>query len=364
MDVLTSNICPQTSTYGIYGTDLFSYSTYHDENGNFFLPLHSAVWILAALFTFLSCILTFVLIYKHLRCYTKPEEQRLIIRLLLMIPFYTIFDQLAYTFIKQSVYFDTIRDVYQAASIISFFNLLLEYLGPTEEDRQVKISTIQSTRMPLPLCCWYFNPSKHRLFLPGLKISIYLVIIQTISSVIANLSLNVLFEAVRGDLIHQQLTLKDICVNWALFFVTYQGHALSLAVSLGLIQSSNDWTSEDISSGIQTSLASIEFFFISILQLKAFSIEEYKTTATTFRKASPPFILALLDALNPFDIINDFIYVVKFIFGHVLLGRKEPQEIPARPLIRFKRYERQVTSSDNQMSSKHNSKNNSRIEII
>lgn len=218
----------------------------------------------------------------------KPEEQRLIIRLLLMVPFYTIFDLLAYTFIQQYIYFTTIRDAYQAASIIAFFNLLLEYLGPTGEDRQIKLSTIQSTRMPLPFCCWYFNPSKHhRLFLPASKISviqyvfilyittfiililqtagiyckgswsvhfpqIYLVIVQTVSSIVANLSMvklikishilrtchlwyfidisdaillicydqNILFEAVRGDLIHQQLTLKDICVNWVGFILS------------------------------------------------------------------------------------------------------------------------------------------------
>lgn len=108
-------------------------------------------------------------------------------------------------------------------------------------------------------------------------------------------------------------------------------------------------TSEDLSAAIQTFLASAEFFLISLLQLKAFSIEEYKTAVaapSTYQKPPPrpPFLLALLDALNPFDIVNDFIYVVKFIFGHVLLGRQEPKEIPARPIIRLKRSERRVTS--------------------
>ena len=142
----------------------------------------------------------------------------------MMVPVYTIFDLLSYFFIRKSVYFGTIRDAYQAASIISFFNLLLEYLGPSEYTRTIKLSRVTSTPAPLPFCCFAFNPSKHKLLLPGLKLGvlqyvlilylttfialilqflgvfckeswsiyfpqIHLVSVQTVSSLIANLCL-------------------------------------------------------------------------------------------------------------------------------------------------------------------------------
>lgn len=146
------------------------------------------------------------------------------------VPIYTIFDLLSFFFLKQSVYFTTIRDVYQAASVLAFFNLLFEYLGQSEyfgqseSIRIIKLSRISSTPSPFPFCCFTFNPSKHRFFLPGLKLGvlqyvlilylttfialilqflgiyckeswsiyfpqIHLVSVQTISSLIANLCL-------------------------------------------------------------------------------------------------------------------------------------------------------------------------------
>ncbi|CAJ0628247.1 5183_t:CDS:2 [Entrophospora sp. SA101] len=180
----------------------------------------------------------------------EPEQQRLVIRLLFMVPVYTISDLLAYFFIHKSVYFAFFRDTYQAWCIASFFNLLLEYLG---DDGDYRITQIGTTKMPPPLCCIRFNPSKHKsFFLPSLKLAVlqyalilylttfisvvlqligvyckenysiyfpqlHLVIIQTISSLIANLSLLMLFESIRKELIGYQLGLKDLCINWALF---------------------------------------------------------------------------------------------------------------------------------------------------
>ncbi|CAI2163093.1 5910_t:CDS:2 [Funneliformis geosporum] len=287
-----------------------------------------------------------------------------------MVPIYTVFDLLSYFFIRQSVYFATIRDVYQAASIISFFNLLLEYLGSSEHIRTIKLLRVTSTSAPFPFCCCSFNPSKHTLLLPGLKLGvlqyvlilylttlialllqflgvfckeswsiyfpqIHLILVQTVSSLIANLCLNFFFQAVKEELSRHQLILKDICINWALFFVTYQGHALAIAVFVGLIGPTDYLTADDISTAVQSVLMSMEFFFLSILQLKAFSAAEYTSITgnalsspnNSFSyKQMPPYttLEVLLDALNPFDTIMDLIYVINFIFKHMIMRRPEP----------------------------------------
>jgi hypothetical protein len=72
----------------------------------------------------------------------------------------------------------------------------------------------------------------------------------------------------------------------------------------------------------------IEFFLISILQLKAFSAAEY-ILVNSFSKPSTftPYttLEVLLDALNPIDTVIDLIYVVRFIFEHMIMRKPEPR---------------------------------------
>ncbi|GBC09422.1 hypothetical protein RclHR1_08850005 [Rhizophagus clarus] len=355
MDYLTNKTCPRVQSKEYL---------FLDQSAGTLFVVHTIGWVTASLFTLLSCLLTFWLICQHVRNYSKPDEQRLIIRLLMMVPIYTIFDLLSFFFLKQSIYFTTIRDAYQAASVLAFFNLLLEYLGSSESIRIIKLSRISSTPSPFPFCCFTFNPSKHRLLLPGLKLGvlqyvlvlylttftalilqflgiyckeswsiyfpqIHLVSVQTVSSLIANLCLNFFFQAVKEDLSRYKLVLKDICINWALFFVTYQEHALAIAVFAGFIEPTDYMTADSISTSIQSVLISIEFFFISVLQLKAFSVAEYISSDKDDDNSIPYTALeVLLDALNPIDTITDLVYVVGFIFVHMILRRAEPVQPP------------------------------------
>ena len=80
----------------------------------------------------------------------------------------------------------------------------------------------------------------------------------------------------------------------------------------------------------------MEFFFLSILQLKAFSAAEYVSINGNFSSSDKIYnpipsyttLEVLLDALNPVDTINDLIYVVGFIFVHMIMRRPEPVQPP------------------------------------
>ncbi|KAA0183901.1 hypothetical protein HAZT_HAZT004104 [Hyalella azteca] len=72
------------------------------------------------------------LIYQHLRCYSHPAEQRWIVRILLFVPIYALDSWLSLLFFNNDdyyVYFNTVRDCYEAFVIYSFLSLLYEYLG-------------------------------------------------------------------------------------------------------------------------------------------------------------------------------------------------------------------------------------------
>ncbi|KAI2666095.1 Transmembrane protein 184A [Labeo rohita] len=71
-------------------------------------------------------------IYLHLRSYTVPNEQRYIIRILFIVPIYAFDSWLSLLFISNDqyyVYFDSVRDCYEAFVIYNFLSLSFEYLG-------------------------------------------------------------------------------------------------------------------------------------------------------------------------------------------------------------------------------------------
>ncbi|ELK09227.1 Transmembrane protein 184A [Pteropus alecto] len=71
-------------------------------------------------------------IYLHLRFYTVPNEQRYIIRLLLIVPVYAFSSWLSLLLLgarQHYIYLDSMRDCYEAFVIYSFLSLCFQYLG-------------------------------------------------------------------------------------------------------------------------------------------------------------------------------------------------------------------------------------------
>lgn len=86
-------------------------------------------WVIGFVFVFLSVNLSLWLIYKHLRNYSQPSLQRSIVRILLMVPIYSIDSYLSILFPRFSLVFDVIRDSYEAYVIYIFFNLLVTFIN-------------------------------------------------------------------------------------------------------------------------------------------------------------------------------------------------------------------------------------------
>jgi len=92
-------------------------------------------------------------VYKHLQHYNKPEVQLYIIRILLIVPVYALGSFLSLYFEDWSLYFDTVRDAYEAFVIYCFLMLLLEYCGG-ESNCVNNITTDPAyVAHPWPFCC-------------------------------------------------------------------------------------------------------------------------------------------------------------------------------------------------------------------
>jgi len=59
-----------------------------------------------------------------------------IIRILLMIPIYSTVSFLSYLYYKHSIYFEVLRDCYEAFAIASFFTLLCNYIAPNLHEQK------------------------------------------------------------------------------------------------------------------------------------------------------------------------------------------------------------------------------------
>ena len=86
----------------------------------------------ASFCAFSAVILSVFLIYCHLTAYTNPDVQRLICRILFMVPIYSIDSLVALEAYKYGNVVGLVRDTYEAYVIYMFYNLMMKLLGGEE----------------------------------------------------------------------------------------------------------------------------------------------------------------------------------------------------------------------------------------
>lgn len=100
------------------------------------LTFHRLGLLLCVIFGLISVVIAFFLIVQHATHYLKPWEQKHIIRILLMIPIYSTVSFLSYLYYRHAIYFEVLRDCYEAFAIASFFTLLCHYVAPTLHEQK------------------------------------------------------------------------------------------------------------------------------------------------------------------------------------------------------------------------------------
>ncbi|KAK5816632.1 organic solute transporter Ostalpha-domain-containing protein, partial [Linnemannia elongata] len=315
---------------------------------------HYIGWGLCALFALIATVLSFRLLYKHAKNYTKPAEQRQIMRILLMIPIYAIISALSYRFYKEAIYYETIRDCYEAFVIHSFFMLLLTYLGDDNETRRAKITGPERQKLMFPLNCFYYNPSSD-MFLHYMKYGIlqyvvvkpittiaavvlqykdiycttsysfafgrvYITIINFASVTVAMYCLVLLYMNIKTEIADRKPFLKFLCVKLVIFFVFWQYCLLSLLGTLHVFKETEYWSVENIELGISALLVCFEMVIFAILHMYSFSYVEYVVEGV-----STPVRKSLRDGFNPVDLFREVGWAFQDIY---LLIRGRP--LPTR----------------------------------
>ncbi|KHN13961.1 Transmembrane protein 184B [Glycine soja] len=87
------------------------------------------LYIVAFICTCGAIALSLLHIYKHLLNYTEPTYQRFIVRIVFMVPVYALMSFLSLFLPQGSIYFNSIREIYEAWVIYNFLSLCLEWVG-------------------------------------------------------------------------------------------------------------------------------------------------------------------------------------------------------------------------------------------
>ena len=302
-----------------------------------------AAWALSGSFAWLSIILTCHQIIQHLKFYTQPREQKWIVRILFMVPIYSLSSWLSLKYFHLSIYFDTIRNVYEAFVIYNFLSLCFEYLGGEQS-----IITALKGRTNKPSCytctCCVRRFEYDVAFLRFCKRAtlqfcavkpivalvtiilvangvyndgslapeygyLYVVLVYNVSISLALVALLLFYVATRDLLAPFRPVLKFAVVKSVIFLSFWQGVALAIGEAAGWIGAREGISAGEVAVAYQNFLICIEMFLAALLHLFAFPASPYRPEGgTRGHRASIKSIYANLNStLNPTDVIDDTI---------------------------------------------------------
>ncbi|KAL8816208.1 MAG: hypothetical protein Q9223_004747, partial [Gallowayella weberi] len=211
-----------------------------------------------------------------------------------MVPIYATVSFLSYTFYYHAIYFEVLRDCYEAFAIASFFALLCHYIAPDLHSQKD-----------------YFR---------GIKPKSWVMVIEGGCVTIAMYCLIQFYVQLKDDLVEHSPLLKVAAIKLVIFLSFWQTILISFLTSTGAIKSSPRFQDPDIRIGIPSLLLCIEMAIFSVFHLFAFPWQVYdvRRSAIVASESAPGFLpdpktaylggpmgtKALLDAFNPWDLIK------------------------------------------------------------
>ncbi|XP_060683213.1 transmembrane protein 184C isoform X2 [Hemiscyllium ocellatum] len=249
---------------------------------------HNKAWFTAGIFVFMTIPISLWGILQHLVHYTQPELQKPIIRILWMVPIYSLDSWIALKYPHIAIYVDTCRECYEAYVIYNFMIFLLSYLTYQHPNLVILLEAKDQQKHLPPLCCC---PSWHmgevllfRCKLGVLQYTVvrpfttiialicelvgvydegnfsfknawtYLVIINNLSQIFAMYCLVLFYKVLRNELNPIQPVGKFLCVKLVVFVSFWQAALIALLVKVGIISEKHtwDWESvEAVATGLQ-----------------------------------------------------------------------------------------------------------------
>ncbi|XP_011039066.1 PREDICTED: transmembrane protein 184B-like [Populus euphratica] len=242
-------------------------------------------------------------IYRHLLNYTEPTYQRYIVRIIFMVPVYALMSFLSLILPESSIYFNSIREVYEAWVIYNFLSLCLAWVGGpgavvlSLSGRAMKPSWCLMTCCfpPVPLDGRFIRRCKQgclqfvilKPFLVAVTLILYakgkykdgnfspkqsylyLTIIYMISYTMALYALALFYVACKDLLQPFNPVPKFIIIKSVVFLTYWQGVLVFLAAKSGFIKDAEE------AAQFQDFIICVEMLIAAVGHLYAFPYKEY-----------------------------------------------------------------------------------------
>ncbi|PWA30751.1 hypothetical protein CCH79_00009205 [Gambusia affinis] len=273
---------------------------------------HNKAWFIAGIFVFMTIPISLWGILQHLVHYTQPELQKPIIRILWMVPIYSLDSWIALKYPRIAIYVDTCRECYEAYVIYNFMTFLLNYLERQYPSLVMMLEVQEQQKHLPPLCCCPPWPMGEVLLL-RCKLGVlqytvvrpvttvialicqlcdvydegnfsfknawtYLVIFNNMSQLFAMYCLVLFYRALRDELSPIKPVGKFFCVKMVVFVSFWQAVLIALLVKVGIISEKRtwDWQSvEAVATGLQDFIICVEMFLAAIAHHFSFTYKPY-----------------------------------------------------------------------------------------
>ena len=309
--------------------------------------LHTVAWFVAFVFVALSVPITLYEVTQHLENYRAPRLQRHVIRILFMVPIYAIDGWFALRFKSKTIYFDTVRECYEAYVIYNFYTYCIVYLQEFCAPGLAHIVARKATQPHIwPLSMVMRAPRMGEPFLRLCRHGVinyvvirpvtsllafiadsngkygdgqilnpwvaypYLVFINNLSQAWAMYCLILLYKVMNRELAPLRPFYKFVSVKAVVFFSFWQSMAIAVLVKTGVI-STNDqaWASDydaaALANAIQAFCICIEMFFAAIAHAYAFPPEEYNIGQPLPQRK---FTQNVMDLFDVRDVYHDIVH--------------------------------------------------------
>ncbi|CAN2388794.1 transporter activity, partial [Pristimantis euphronides] len=274
--------------------------------------VHTRAWFIAGIFVLMTIPISLWGILQHLVHYTQPELQKPIIRILWMVPIYSVDSWIALKYPDIAIYVDTCRECYEAYVIYNFMIFLLSYLTNRCPNLALVLEAKDQQRHLPPLCCFPPWPMGDVLLfrckLGVLQYTVvrpvttiialicqltgvygegdfnlknawtYLVIINNASQLFAMYCLVLFYKVLKEELNPIQPVGKFLCVKMVVFVSFWQAVLIALMVKVGIISDKHTWewkNVKDVATGLQDFVICVEMFLAAIAHHFSFTYKPY-----------------------------------------------------------------------------------------
>lgn len=285
--------------------------------------------------TFIAITISSISILLQLYTYTRPSDQRLVIRILFLVPLFALSswlslletqDQLSIGLARFNIVLSALKEIYEAFTLYTFFSLLTNLLGG---ERNIIFTT--QGRAPLNTLFGKVNISDPYEFLmvkrgvlqyvwikPVISVAIFICkilgvykqgeisltsgytwigIVYNVSVSLSLYSLGIFWMCLHTDLQPYNPWPKFLCIKLIIFFSYWQGVVLAIAQLLGILQ-------PESSAPLQDWFMCLEMTPFALLHMWAFPHDEYCQRDCGFARL--PVYYALRDVLGIGDLVYDF----------------------------------------------------------